>query len=521
MESKQGTLFTTNSSTRVQKNWLLVTNDLNLLYMVAAGLVMPPKGFGKKYYQDTLGTYRGWIPLFADVTSKAAIEYSVSEKSHLIPCIATMNLSSLHGKVIGIGSDGRAKEVNFPEGLDGSEQILLIPAPLPVHWVTSVYFQSKANKVTCEAKVQDFNNVSLLNLKFEVNAPAFSKRLKGDWPPPSVDISEKEVILDAPFAAGGVMAMLSHLGNRSEIGVQACRLAFDAEEDVAQSIADPLISSLGRWMQTGQQTDTRDIQKDLFWGTVVEVASSRFSDAPSNPLEVVLGYLNSVSESMAKQEKDALETLVNDLRTIVSFPDSTITEIFKRYPKTFSRVMTLFFLREKCTDLLAFEPSLLTESDYIVAAILFAARDGWLGLPLQLRHSPGSQVAILHRMAAMAHRMASTGIDLGAPPPRPQPLRVLFLPGPKGWLAAQKSAALVLARECKWDIIQTRVTLGKGEYRLVIGGSGMQIIVAGEAKAVATEVDSEQFFVALARTLISDEQDRKVRDLLKNVNTSP
>lgn len=511
-------LFGTTSpapTTRTPARWLLVTNHLNLLYMLAAGLVMPPKGFGRKYYQDTLAAYPGWIPLFADVVSKAAIESSVSERKHLIPCIATMNLASLHGKVMVIGSDGGAREVNFPEGLDGSEQILLIPAPLPVHWVTSISFQSNDKKTACEADARDFGNVPLLDFKREISAPAFSKAREGYWPPSGVTISSKDTAIEAPFAAGGVMAMLLHLGNHGDVGMQACRLAFDAEADVAQSITDPLIYSLGTWIQTGQQIDTGDVSNRLFWGAVVKVAACRFSEIPSNPLEVALDYLESAGEGMDDRMKPALVKLVNDLRTIASFTDSTITEIFERHPKSFSRVMTMFFLREKCADLLAFKHPLLTESDYIAAAILFAARDGWLGLPLQLRNFPGLQAAVSHRMASMAHRMASTDLDLGLPPPRPLPLRELFLPGQKGWNAVQKDAALLLARECKWGCIQTRISLGKGDYRLVLDGSKMHIIVAGEAKAVVTEVDHEQFLVALANTPISDKQDRKVRDLLK------
>ena len=42
---------------------LLVTNHLNLMYILAAGLVMPPAGFGDKYYRDTLECFPGWIPL--------------------------------------------------------------------------------------------------------------------------------------------------------------------------------------------------------------------------------------------------------------------------------------------------------------------------------------------------------------------------------------------------------------------------------------------------------------------------
>ncbi len=501
--------------TKAPTRWLLVSNHLNLLYMLAAGLVMPPRGFGKKYYQDTLAAYPGWIPLFANDVPKAAIAYSVSERHHLIPCIATMSLATLQGKMMAIDSEGLAKEVSFPDGLDGSEQVLLIPAPLPVNWVTSIAFQSSDNKTTCEADARDFGNVPLLDFKREVSASAFSRATGGGWPLSGIDIPANDVVLDTSFAAGGVMAMLLHLGNMGEVGMQACRLAFDAEADVAQSIADPLISSLGMWMQTGQVIDAGEISSRLFWGTVMKVAACRFSDTLFTPLDVVLDYLESAGEGMDERTKLALVKLVKDLRTIARFTDSTITEIFERHPKSFSRVMTLFFLREKCADLLSFKHPLLTESDRIAAAILFAARDGWLGLPLQLRNFPCSQAAILHRMAAMSHRMTGTGLNLGSPPSRPFPLRELFLLGPKGWSAAQKDAALVLARECKWGCIQTRVSLGRGDYRLVVDGGGMHIIVAGEAKAVATEIDREQFLVALASTPISDKQDRKVRDLLK------
>ncbi len=179
-------------STKASTRWLLVSNHLNLLYMLAAGLVMPPKGFGKKYYQDTLAAYPGWIPVFANDVPKAAIAYSVSERNHLIPCIVTMNLASLQGKVMAIDSEGGAKEVSFPDGLDGSEQVLLIPAPLPVNWVTSIAFQSSDNKTTCEADARDFGNVPLLDFKREVSASAFSKATGWHWPPSGIDVPLKE-----------------------------------------------------------------------------------------------------------------------------------------------------------------------------------------------------------------------------------------------------------------------------------------------------------------------------------------
>ena len=41
------------ATVRAPDSGLLVTNHLNMMYMLAAGLVMPPAGFGDKYYRDT------------------------------------------------------------------------------------------------------------------------------------------------------------------------------------------------------------------------------------------------------------------------------------------------------------------------------------------------------------------------------------------------------------------------------------------------------------------------------------
>ena len=62
---------------------LLVTNHLNLMYMLAAGLVMPPAGFGDKYYGDTLKCFPGWVPLFVGKAPSEAIESTTREAGHL------------------------------------------------------------------------------------------------------------------------------------------------------------------------------------------------------------------------------------------------------------------------------------------------------------------------------------------------------------------------------------------------------------------------------------------------------
>lgn len=496
--------------------WRLVTNQRNLLYMLAAGMVMSPKGFGEKYYLDTLSSFPGWIPLFADSVPQSAIDLSVSERRHLIPCIATIDLKSLHGGIMAIDIDGHAREIRFPDELNGSEVALLVPSPLPVTWFESIAFKSKDDKSNCEVDARDFGNVPLLDFKREIDARLFTRTIKLPWPPSGLTLPERDCALDKSFAAGGIMAMLLHMGNLGNLGMQACRLGFDPAVTDGSLVPDPMIREFGAWLETGSISASTDVLPKLFWGAVDSVTVRRSAVDIISPRDAILGYLESAGRDLDERMKQALSKLTIDLRKLVGFADSTITELFERHPKPFSRVMTLFFLREKCAEIIEFRHPLLTEADYVGAAILFAARDGWLDLPLALRDIDGLQAAVCHRMATIAHRIAGSEIDLGKPPVRPMPLRELFVPGAKGWTTKQRDAALLLARESKWiKCIQTRITLGKGEYHMVIDGSGIQILLPGEVKAVVTEVNSDQFLSLFGGTTISLKAEKKTRDLLK------
>ena len=356
----------------------------------------------------------------------------------------------------------------------------------------------------------------MLDFKREVNVRLFSKANKLPWPPTAAMLPDRDYPLDKPFAAGGIMAMLLHMGNLGDIGIQACRLGFDTGATDPSTVTDPMIRELGTWLEKGSIPASADVLPKLFWGAVDSVTACRFVGDVLSPIDAVLRYMEAVGRDLDERMKQGLSKLASDLRKLTGFADSTITELFERHPKPFSRVMTLFFLRENCSDLMEFRHPLLTEVDYVGAAILFAARDGWLGLPLALRDIPGLQAAVSHRMAAMAHRLAGSKIDLGNPPARPMPLRELFVPGDKGWTLKQREAALLLARESKWSgSIQTRIDLGKGEYRIVIDGGGVQILLPGDVKAVVTEVDSERFFSLFGGTAISLKVEKKVRDFLK------
>ena len=165
---------------KVPHTGLLVTNHLNLMYMLAAGLVMPPAGFGDKYYRDTLECFPGWIALFLGKPPRDAIASSTSEAGHLKAVVVCIDLSRLSGKLAAIGEDG-VRELHFPDQLDGTERVLLVPAPLSTSQIESIVFQSMDDRKACERDAKEFGNVPLDDFKRRLSKTLFTKAPDTPW----------------------------------------------------------------------------------------------------------------------------------------------------------------------------------------------------------------------------------------------------------------------------------------------------------------------------------------------------
>ena len=501
---------------------LLVTNHLNLMYMLAAGLVMPPAGFGDKYYRDTLGCFPGWIPLFVDKVPRDAIESSTREAGHLKPSIVEIGLSRLSGQVMAIGEDG-LEERRFPEQLDGTERVILVPAPLPTSWIESIVFQTVGDKRACEADAKDFGNVPLEDFKrSRTNKALFTKAPNAQWPPKEGPV-ERTVPLELPLATGGVMAMLLLFGNLGAQAVRACRNAFDPAGDPSPPSDHHLVlSGLGAWVDGGvaPHSVTADPEMDraalqsafqarLFWEVVVRLVQWRESDRAGSAENVLLDYLAEASASLDPRLQAGVGKLRNTLESLTGLADATASELFERHDTPMGRAMALFFLRRDCVDLFDFHSDQLGELDWLAAAILFGVRDGWLSLPLRLRAHPELSAAVSHRMARLSHRIAGTGLDLGEAPARARPLRERFGDG-TAWRPGEKAAALELARIQKWDCVFTRISLGAGEYTLAVKGGSIHIELPGEPR-ISPEIDLDRFFDFLASARFNSETEAKVR----------
>lgn len=489
--------------------WSLVTNHQNMLYMLAAGMVMGPVGFRGKHYCDSLDIWPGWIPLFRNRVEIPGdvFRHAISERKHLLPCIAIFDLSGLSGPVRVLSKDGRMRDVStLPVRKSRNEMAILVRAPLSPALLSSIRFRSSDDRQAFEDAASNVSNVDLSSCRIEVEESLFSSSTDTGWPPMSKQDQLIEDVADEPpalgQALGGVLAMLYRLANRSDLGLAALRLVVGTEHagDVDLVREYPILAGLRNWMDGGRTFDESNVQVQLFWNVVQSLIDTQKQERQQAPVDVVLGYLESQLESSGESEfRLRLERLITDMRGFGGLGGGTVTELFEQHKESLSRSLLLFCLREHCTDLLEFTHPSLEDADYLLAGILFGARDGWLQLPRDLRGSDLSAYAIW-RMVDAEHRKQSSHSAMDAPP-RPKPLRELFPSPDEEWSGTQmEKMALDLAHDYGWtDCIQTRITLTEGDLPKTFERKGLEIVIPTRITTVTEEVDRVRFLHHLGR----------------------
>ena len=424
MTTKTGTPKKPRSRRKSKRIWHLVTNHQNMYYMLAAGMVMGPAGFRGKHYSDPLSVCPGWIPFFRDKAGipAGALDHATSERKHLLPCIASFDLSDLSGPVRMLSRHGSMRDVDTPAARKRKDDIaILIRAPLPLILLSGISFRSSEDKQTFESNAWDVSNVDLSPHRIEVAESLFSTVMDVTWPP----VQRQRQLLDADAdnppalgqALGGVLAMLYHTANRSDLGLAAFRLITgterDKDTDLAQS--DPILAELPDWMHGGEISGRAGIRARLFWGVIQSLVTAQTKERPQTPVDVALEYLDSQLDQLQEMEfRACLERLIADMRSCLGLGGGTVTELLERHKGSLSRPLLLFCLREHCTDLLEFSHSLLSDAEYLLAGILFGVRDRWLQLPRELR-DPDLSAFVAYRMAYAEHRKLSDDFTLGEP----------------------------------------------------------------------------------------------------------
>ena len=508
MTTKTGTPKKPRSRRKPARIWHLVTNHQNMLYMLAAGMVMGPAGFRGKHYSDPLRVYPGWIPLFRDKRKISAdvLNHATSERKHLVPCIASFDLSDLSGPVRMLSRDGGMRDVASAAARKRKDDIaILVRAPLSPTLLLSVNFCSSEDRQAFESAANDVSNVDLFPYRVEIAEALFSSDTEVAWP---AEQPQELLIEDDsdPYPAfgqalGGMLAMLYHTGNRSDLGLAAFRLVTGAARDKDNDLVqiDPILAELPNWMDRGEISEQAGTRARLFWGVIQSLVTAQARERPQAPIDVALAYLENQLDLLQEMEfRPRLERLISDMRRSLGLGGGTITELLERHKGSLSRPLLLFCLREHCTDLLEFSHPLLNDAEYILAGILFGVRDSWLRLPKDLRNQDLSAY-VSFRMAGAEHRKQGENLAI-SPPLRPKPLRELFASPSGEWSSMKRNVAVELASKCNWnDCFRTRITLAESDLPESFERKGLQVVLSGRVKTVTEEVDETKFLHRLGQ----------------------
>jgi len=535
------------NATKHSQPWYLVTNHLNLLYMLAAGLVMEPSGFRGKHYTDSLSTFPGRVPLFRDAVPVKTLGEAVSERRHLRPCIVSFDLSGVSGPVQVLSREGRLRDAEFPNIRLGKEGIgILVRAPLPLTLVSRICFQSDEDRQIFETAAKDVSNVDLKPYRLAVEESLFRNATDSAWPPMQIatlrqNKSKNESAAQANFqfdstqgaqrdvvpkikhqpisaqALGGLLAMLYHGANRSNLGVKIFQMiTHSAHNKDDTPIEDLILAELLNWLcGDGVSESSKDPTK-LYLGTINALVTAQEENHSSQPVDIVLEYL-AVQSAQLEDEKYRLplERLIVDMRSLLGLGGGTITELFERHKGSLSRPLLLFCLREHCKDLLEFSHPLLSDAEFLLAGILFGVRDGWLRLPCEMRNQALSAY-VMYRMACVAHQ--KQGSELFLPKTSsPQPLRALFPCNEGSWNKSQINAAIEIAKARKWrDCIDTVIASTDGSFLTEPKRENGNFIFSGETTSTM-RVRHDVFLKHLGEwPPIGAELELKIRNDLKS-----
>ena len=501
----------------VGPRWLLPTNIRNLLYWQAAGLILPEWAM-TKYAADVLHAMPGWIPLFRDSVPESTLDAGTAG---LGAVLLDVDVSQLSGSMLALTTIGEVLSVSASAHAPDNLVALLVPAPLPIRLARRAIFADKRVRDGYRMRREEVSNVPSSEILLDIGNPPLAidfANLRHGWIPeqsvsPPAGWDSRSVLTE-----GAVMALAYAFANVSAEAVDLARAAFEigpkrllAEGGTFRRCVDGLLAASVR-------PDVAEQRSRLYWSFVDCVLSPpAVAGVETRVEQAVLDLLGRhADEDLNGGQK--LRELRRDLEQISGLGSATFRELWDRHPGPLSHALLLFFLRREMDELLHFDlPNIqLSSTDRLAASILFAAREGWLRVPLSVRNIRGLDAAISDRMARRAHEMAGIDLSLGNPVPRCRPIREVLTPTGPGFGREQLDAALELVRGMKWsDALETRISLGKGSYQIEVTTTGMHLVLPGEAKAVQVSVVTESLLARIATqgSRIPADLEQRVREL--------
>ena len=486
--------------------WLFLTNQSNMMYLLAHGLFLDYRDFGEKYYTDLLQFTPGYVPFFYKMLSQHDIKRVSTENFHF-PVIAQISLDGFQGSVQGICEDGSQMDIDLPCNQTSRPiRMIMIPAGFATAAVDRLIFQSKKDKAIFVERADNLGNVPISQFILETAGGLFSQNHRDvDWHAisqsiPAMDHSPH--ILNA-LGVGGAMAMVYQLAQRSKVASRFySSLTSQTDLMPAKDKADPVLSYMPDWANEMITYSGSDIRLRLFWDIVQYLAGHALNEdeVQYQVLKILKSFIDEVGMEISAKER--LSALYHDIVGLKGFGGERLSTLFQKHNRPLSKALICLFQYRECTEFLGL--SLLPgfdDNSCLTAAVLFGVREKWDRLPNGLRGSQNFSRFISAYMMHLAYRKRGHDLKWTTPPESPQPLAGLLLPEilPSGKQQEKlKETRLHLSRKMKWDCISTTIDLGAGKYEMEVNPSGVKLRLHGDVKCVNTEIDLGAFISGLS-----------------------
>ena len=493
-----------NKRTVERNNWYLISNSLNLSFIISNGLII------QDYGTDLNHAKAGWITLYP--------ENNITSDSKHETIIIKINTSYLAGPVFANNSIGEFKEMQFPEELDGDEKVISIPGPLPITCISEIHFPSKESKEDYLDRAAGRKNEKLDASKLKVKKPP--KNLQKKISPTNLPPREADPkLLDEIRIAAAIRGLFFKFANREEkASIMYNKVYSSSELIVSSDMADldPILKELGVWLKRGDiSSETKeDVNKrhvNLFWKIINSIVNS---GAEQTAYDIVINELDKSIEIMENsKEKIALTNLRTALFDIRNVSTKSVDELFKEFPKPFSRALIIFFINEKAFQFVKYKNNELKLDDLLVASLLCGARENWTSFPSEIK---GTSLFINEQsnfMARMFHERANTKITIKTPN-NILPLYDLLL-GEDSNTKKHEEMSVWIAKEMDWKCVEYKILAKRSDkFTMEITGKGMEFSSASPIFSLSEKVTPE-FSKYLAEEYIESSVEEKIREKLK------
>jgi hypothetical protein len=503
---EQRSLNSLNSSYDLPLKWFFITNQSNMMYLLAHGLFLDFRDFGEKYYPDMLQLTAGYVPFFNKMLSQHDMNRVLTENFHF-PVVAQISLDGFKGSVQGICEDGSQMNIDLPCTQSIRPiRLILIPAGFATAAVERLIFQSKKDKDTFVEHADNLYNVPVSQFTMETAGGLFSQNYRNiDWDAISQSIPTTDHsphIMNA-LGVGGAMAMVYQLAQRSTVASRFYHSLTNQTDPMStKDKSDPVLSYMPDWVNGMIPYSGSDIRLRLFWDIVQYLVSHALNEdeVQYQVLNILKSFMDDAG--MENSVKERLAVLYHDIVGLKGLGGENLSTLFQKHNRPLSMALICLFQYRECQEFLGL--SFLTDFDdnsRLTAAVLFGVREKWDRLPNGLRISQSFSRFISAFMMHLSYKKRGHNLKWTTPPKSPQPLAGLLLPEilPSGKQQEKlKETRLHLSRKMKWDCMTTSIDLGPGKYEIEVKSSGVKLRLHGDAKCINTEIESGAFISGLS-----------------------